>query len=705
MRVRSILALALLLGPAVREGRAQSCPAIELEPIVSGGFTSPVFVTHAGDGTGRLFIVERPGAVKVLQPGSHAPTLFLRIARVLSGGERGLLGLAFHPGFETNRRFFVNYTKWPDGATVVAEYRASAANPNVADPTADTATETVLLTFPQPFPNHNGGSLAFGPDGYLYIASGDGGGANDTGNNAQNVNTLLGKILRIDVDTANGVIPYSSPPDNPYAGATPGLDEIFAIGLRNPWRMSFDSVTGQLLVGDVGQGDREEVNLVTVGGNYGWRVMEGTRCNIAGDALPCDSPAFTPPALEHTHGDGRCSITGGYVYRGSAGTLPDGTYLYGDFCSGQIYHTDVAGLPLNPADLPTTPSLLLDARPLQLSSFGEDEDGELYAVDLAGQVMRILPAVRISPLSAVFDAPGGDGVVRVSSPEGCLLTAVSNDPWITITAGESGQGSGEVRYTVGPNLDVVPRIGSLTIGGQPFQVEQSGDSIPWIEIDDVVVAEGPGVRAAFTVRLSSVTAHTVTVQYSTENRSATADDFTPAPLTDLVFDPGETEKPILIDIEDDLLDEDDEFFLVNLSLASWGMFIDSRGFASITDDDPEPRLSIGDKSFAERNGLRPVLFPVSLSERSGRTVSVDYLVRPGSLTPGSEFREKAGTLTFAPGATRRWILVWTRGDRVDEGDETFFITLEGGVNATIATPTATATVLDDDPPAPPGIVP
>jgi glucose/arabinose dehydrogenase len=683
------------------EAPAQTCPAIELQPVIVQGLTNAVFATHAGDGTGRLFAVEQEGTVEVLQPGASVPTLFLRVpvAKILAGGERGLLGLAFHPDFESNRRFFVNYTRQPDGATVIAEYRASPGNPNVADPTATTATETVLLTFAQPFSNHNGGSMAFGPDGFLYIASGDGGSSNDPGNRAQNVGLLLGKILRIDVDTPSGPVPYSSPADNPYAGAIPGLDEIFAVGMRNPWRMSFDRSTGQLIAGDVGQGSREEVSLIDLGGNYGWRVMEGTRCNVPGDALPCDSPAFTPPALEYAQVGARCAVTGGYVYRGPSGALPEGTYVYGDYCTGEIFGIDVADLPLSPSSLPIVPTLLRDT-PLLLSSFGEDEDGELYAVGLGGEVHRLLAAVRISPSTAAFAGDGGGGSVSVVSPGGCSAwTAVSNDPWIDVTSGAGGTGNGTVLYTVAPNPDIPPRTGSLTIAGHILTVEQAGGHPPAISIDDVVVTEGPGARASFTVSLSFASTSAISVQYATARGTATEGDFVPAPPTLLTFDPGETDKSVAIEIEDDALDEDDESFSVNLS-GDDAPIEDARGVGTITDDDPVPALSIADVSFAERHGLRPVLFRIDLGTESGRMVTVDYVVGPGSATPGTEFREKAGRLRFPPGTTRRWILVWTRGDRVDEADEDFFVELRGAVNATIATPRARGTIVDDDPSTP-----
>ena len=348
-------------------------PLIQLKPVLAG-LASPVYVTHARDGSGRLFVVERAGRIKVLQPGAPSPTLFLDISgRILSGGERGLLGLAFHPRYRENGRFFVNYTRTPDGATVVAEYRVSAADPNLAD-----TTEVVLLTVAQPFANHNGGMIEFAPDGYLYIGLGDGGSANDPGNRAQNTQELLGKILRIDIDTPAGPTqPYSSPATNPFVGTGLGREEIFAWGLRNPWRFSFDRSTGLLWAGDVGQGAREEVDIVARGGNYGWRVFEGTRCTGLDPSL-CAAGTYVPPILEYDHSGGRCSITGGYVYRGQRGTLPQGAYVYGDYCTGELFVAQGGNA-----------SVLLPSG-VNISSFGEDEAGELYVVGLGGTVHRLL---------------------------------------------------------------------------------------------------------------------------------------------------------------------------------------------------------------------------------------------------------------------------------------------------------------------------
>jgi hypothetical protein len=341
----------------------------------TAGLSTPVFFTNAKDGTNRRFVIEQVGRIRVLQPGSSSFTTFLDISsRVLFGGERGLLGLAFHPQFSTNRRFFVNYTRQPDGATVVAEFRVSPTNPNIAD-----TTQTVLLTIPQPYDNHNGGMIEFGPDGQLYVGMGDGGSGNDPQNRAQDLQQLLGKMLRLDVDRA---------------GSTP---TIFAYGFRNPWRFSFDRLTGQLYVGDVGQDTREEVDIVTSGGNYGWRVWEGTRCTNLGPAA-CSTPGFIPPIIDYqnTGQSGRCSIIGGYVYRGTQASLPYGAYVYGDLCSGEIFMLKDG-----------IQSILLDNN-FQISSFGEDEAGEIYVVNIGGSVLRLTNPDKITASSRSFSvtAPG-----------------------------------------------------------------------------------------------------------------------------------------------------------------------------------------------------------------------------------------------------------------------------------------------------------
>jgi hypothetical protein len=457
MRTRPFIHLAIIT--AILCWSAPLFAAIRLVPTATG-LSAPVFVGHAGDGTNRLFIVEQGGLIKVLQPGSATPTIFLDIrTRVLAGGERGLLGLAFHPLYPSNGRFFVFYTRAGDGALVIAEYRVST-NPDVAN-----ATETVLLTIPHSAnANHNGGMLAFGFDNYLYIGVGDGGSAYDPPNNAQNIEVLLGKILRINVDQPDPVAGtlYSAPPDNPFVNM-PGRDEIFALGMRNPWRFSVDHGTGQLWVGDVGQGAREEVDTPLVnGGNYGWRVYEGTQCTGVDPSL-CIPSNYVLPLFDYSHVNNRCSLTGGYVYRGSAGAFATGDYVFGDYCSGEIFVWT------------GTQSLVLDTAML-ISSFGEDELGELYVVDLNGSISRIVRdcTYALSPTSDAFSAAGGANSVAVAADGGCAWTATSNASWIHVTSGDNGSGNGVVQYAVDANTSSQARTGSLTIAGQTFTVSQGG---------------------------------------------------------------------------------------------------------------------------------------------------------------------------------------------------------------------------------------
>jgi uncharacterized protein (TIGR03437 family) len=366
---------AVLCGWAM--GRSSTQPinnVLQLEPFLTG-LSGPVLITSARDATNRLFILEQPGRIRVKQPNAATTSVFLDLTtRVLSGGERGLLGLAFHPQFQTNRRFFVNYTRRPDGATVIAEYNVSANDANIAE-----TEERVLLTIAQPYANHNGGMIAFGPDGFLYIGMGDGGSANDPGNRAQNIEELLGKMLRIDVDNTNGTQPYASPASNPFFGSTAGRDEIYAVGLRNPWRFSFDRLTGELYAGDVGQGVIEEIDLIKLGGNYGWRVLEGTRCTNLGPGS-CNDPKFTAPLHQYQHVGSNCSgsVTGGYVYRGTAGTLTPGAYVFADYCLGTI------------SVLENGSARTIFDTSLGITSFGEDEAGELYVCASNGVIYRLV---------------------------------------------------------------------------------------------------------------------------------------------------------------------------------------------------------------------------------------------------------------------------------------------------------------------------
>jgi len=347
---------------------------VKLERVVSG-LLNPVYVTHAGDGSGRLFVVEQAGVIRIFQKGTLLPAPFLDIRdRVESGGEKGLLSVAFHPNYETNRRFFVDYTtrRGRQLKTIIAEYKVSDTDPNFADPTS----ERILLQIDQPFDNHNGGLVKFGPDGFLYIGMGDGGSAGDPFGNGQNLNTLLGKLLRIDVDSR---MPYAIPSDNPFVGRADAKGEIWAYGLRNPWRFSFDRCTGRLFLADVGQNRWEEIDLIEKGGNYGWNIMEGAHCFRP--PTGCNMAGLKLPIAEYDHSLG-CSITGGYIYRGKQHAELMGRYFFGDFCSGRLWAlTETASGGWTMTELLQTG--------LSISSFGEDEEGEVYIVDYNGSIYRL----------------------------------------------------------------------------------------------------------------------------------------------------------------------------------------------------------------------------------------------------------------------------------------------------------------------------
>jgi glucose/arabinose dehydrogenase len=578
-KLAALFLLASLLAGVRVAAQDRSTAALTLTPVLSN-LSSPVFVTNAHDGSNRLFVVEQPGRVQVLQPGASAPTVFLDIStKVLFGGERGLLGLTFHPQFNTNHRFFVNYTRKPDGATVIAEYHASATNPNLSD-----AGETVLLVIQQPFENHNGGMIEFGPDGFLYVGMGDGGSANDPGNRAQNVDELLGKILRLDVDHPNGSTPYSSPPDNPFFGATPGRDEIYAVGMRNPFRFSFDRATGQLYVGDVGQDVREEIDVVTRGGNYGWRVFEGTRCTGLGPAA-CVPANFQPPIAEYDHTAGRCSISGGYVYRGKRATLPPGSYVYGDFCTGELFLLQGGAQ-----------SLLQDTT-LNISSFGEDEGGELYVVGLGGTVHRLSTSCAYAASPAApqdFPANGGQGSFNILTDGGCPWTATSLVPWITITQG-SGSGNGTVSFTVAANGGAA-RAGQIVYGdNSSYTIRQAAaPTTLQFAAASLTASEASGsAQLAITRSGDTSAASTVNVRTVDDTRAIRCDDTTSAPgvafarcdyattVGTLAFAPGETQKTISVSLINDSYVEPNENVTLALSNPV-GATLGSQGTTTLT---------------------------------------------------------------------------------------------------------------------------
>ncbi len=374
-----LLALALACGgdSAGPTPPAGNPPALRLEPVASGlGF--PVgLVSPPGDP--RLFVLEKTGRIRIVRDGVVLPAPFLDLSGRVSGGdEQGLLGLAFDPAYASTGRLVVNYTD-TNGDTRISLFRVSA-DPDRADP----ASEMVLLAVDQPFANHNGGQLAFGPDGYLYIGLGDGGSGGDPFGNGQSLATPLGKILRVGLGGAAFIVPA----DNPFTGRPGARPEIWSYGLRNPWRFSFDRATGDLYVGDVGQNEFEEIDVAPAaegrgrGLNFGWNIMEGTHCF---GASSCDRTGLTLPLLDYSHADG-CSVTGGYVYRGDAIPSLRGTYFYGDYCGGWVRSFRfTGGRVTEPTEWPDL------AVGFGLTSFGEDAGGELYVLSQGGTVSRIVP--------------------------------------------------------------------------------------------------------------------------------------------------------------------------------------------------------------------------------------------------------------------------------------------------------------------------
>jgi hypothetical protein len=446
---------------------------IALEPVATG-LAQVTAIAHAGDGSGRLFVVLKAGRIVIRDDGGVRPTPFLNISTLVStSGERGLLGLAFHPRYPESGFFYVFYTDVA-GNLAIARY-ARSADPNVANP----ASGVVLVSIPHPgFDNHNGGQLKFGPDGYLYIATGDGGGGGDPGNNAQNRNRLLGKLLRIDVD---GGFPYAIPLANPFATGG-GAPAVWAYGLRNPFRFSFDRLTGDLFIGDVGENNWEEINFQPAGSpggqNYGWRRMEGNHC--LNPSSNCNDGTLVFPIIEYSHGNG-CSVIGGYRYRGLSSDALLGSYFYGDFCSGRIWIAN-----RNPGGSWTTVEAL--DTPHAISTFGEDETGELYvaAFGANGAVYRIHGPAALRGIG-VYRATTGewflrgtDGaptVVRWGAPQlGDIAVAADydGDGQADIAVFRPGSGQWFIRHSSAGTV-VVVAWGSAAHGDVPVPADYDGD--------------------------------------------------------------------------------------------------------------------------------------------------------------------------------------------------------------------------------------
>jgi glucose/arabinose dehydrogenase len=354
--------------------------AVGFDQVVAG-LDNPLAIVNAGDGSGRLFVAQQGGQIRIVRNGTLVAQPFLDIAdRITSGGEHGLLGVAFHPRFPADPRVFVDYTD-TNRDTRVSSFAVDPTRPDRLDP----SSERRLLFVRQPFANHNGGAVVFGPDGFLYVSLGDGGSEDDPQGNGQSRTTLLGKILRIDIDTTSGGRAYGIPADNPYAdGAAGHQPEIWLWGLRNPWRISFDRTTRDLWIGDVGQNAWEEIDVQRAGApggtTFGWNRMEGGHCLRPAEG--CESPGLTLPVTEYGHADG-CTVIGGNVDRGSAEPALVGVYLFADYCSGRVWAIDPS------VDGARRPTVVAETNHA-FSSFGEDESGELYAADIsAGTLLRV----------------------------------------------------------------------------------------------------------------------------------------------------------------------------------------------------------------------------------------------------------------------------------------------------------------------------
>ena len=492
---RRVRFLGLLLFLTAYSLCAQVGPGDLVLVQVTTGLSEPLGIENAGDGSGRLFILQKSGEVFVFDGSALLPTPFLDLsAQVATDSERGLLGLAFHPNFSVNGFFYVIYSDL-NGDSILSRFSVST-DPNLAD----ASTEVVLLTIPQPFANHNGGQLVFGPDGFLYVSLGDGGGGGDPQDNGQDLSTLLGTILRLDVD---GGSPFAIPSSNPFVGTPGARGEIWAYGLRNPWRFSFDRLTGDLFIADVGQNTREEVNVQPAaspgGENYGWRLMEGSLC--FNPSTNCNDGTLTLPVLEYDHSAGDCSITGGFRYRGSRFPQMDGVYFFGDFCTGRIWGAT--------EDSPGSWSFQeLLVTSFLIASFGEDEDGEIYVADFGSGVLHRLVAE--NPLPSVTSL--SPATVAVEGPTFVLTVDGSNFVPTSVVRWDGGDRT--TRFISSTQVEADILAGDIASGGSAavtvFNPAPAGglSNALTLAITDFSLSVSP---ASATVQSGQAAGYTVTV--------------------------------------------------------------------------------------------------------------------------------------------------------------------------------------------------
>jgi hypothetical protein len=665
-----------------------------------------------------------------------------------NAGERGLSSMAFAPDYETSGLFYVQYTaNAPSGAVTVAEYRRSATDPNAADP----GSGRVVLSIPHDRnPDHNGGQLQFGPDGALYISVGDAGGdGGDPAGNGQNLTSstpavvngtnhhpLLGKILRIDPRSAT---PYAVPSGNPFPAPA---REVYAYGLRNPWRFSFDRLRGDLVIADVGERAYEEVDFAAgpdrgLGANFGWNRFEALHTYPGGALVTPPFPAgFTFPIVEKAHaGDGFCSIIGGYVVRDPA--LPElaGQYLYGDFCRREL-----RAVSLTSSGAQSDHAVELDVN--DVNSFGEDACARVYVVSFSGAVDRVsngtpsdctvpvptfpdAPSVSVSDVSAAEGDSGGTPasfVVSLSSASNEIVTvrhatadgtaAAPSD--YTSTSGQLTFAPGQTSKTVdvpvqGDRSDEDDETFSVdlssptnaTIGdGHGVGTIIDDDLPPAISISGGSVAEGNAGTAtlSYTATLDALSGKRITVTFATADGSAHQTEDYGSTTGTITFEPGETTQRIDVPVVGDTRREGNETVAVDLSNPTNATLGTAHALGTIVDDDAQPALSIGDASVAEGDtGTTDLRLVVSLSAPSGIPVSVHYATSDSTASAPADYAAASGTLDFAPGVTSKTVIVAVKGDALDEVDETLAVHLSTAVEATIARADAVGTISDDDP--------
>jgi hypothetical protein len=646
MQKMGLAASATLCLLAATAARAQT---LSLQQFTTG-LNTVVAITHAGDGSGRLFLTQQAGQIRIHNGTSLLTTPFLDIdPLVRCCGEEGLLSVAFHPNYASNGFFFVYYTN-NNGDNVIARYTRSAGNANVADPNS----AKIVLTIPHPVNgNHNGGPLKFGPDSYLYAGTGDGGGGGDPDENAQNLGALLGKQLRLDINTTG---PYAIPPTNPFVGVSGARGEIWAYGLRNPWRFTFDRQTGDMFIGDVGQGAREEVDFqpAGMGGlNYGWDDMEGSICYEPSSG--CLTAGRVLPILEVDHSSGDCAIVGGYRYRGTAVPSLVGKYVHSDNCSGRIRIATQTG--------PTTWTQVTDQDTnFNIYTFGEDQNGELYA-SAGGTIYRLvsaIPVLSIADRTVAENAGTATFTVTLASPATAQATVQYSTAPGTATAGaDYTAATGVVTFPPGQTsrtvsiplvndaldeddetfvVNLASPAGATVGDGQAQGTITDDDPLPALTAVDCAALEGDTGTApcAFGVTLTPASGRAVAVGYTTQNGTATAGpDYTTLSGT-LSFAAGATSGTVVVSVLGDGALEGDESFALALASPNNATLADGQGDGVIVDDDA-PSLSTlelthGGRLVADVAGGTADLYRLGQSPLASYEVVLDEV--SGDAVPG-----------------------------------------------------------------------